>query len=278
MTFIITLISLVIERFFHWSHLRHWRWFNMYQQWLSHSRISRLPSVALFILSVLPLICLVGLINYFLNGWLYGILKIAFGIVVLLYCLGPANLWVQAYRCISQLQKDENPAVAMESVQQAFGFAAVDTAQSFHHAFTRALFMAASERVFSVVFWFVLLGPAGAVLYRSIALMNSTSPLGLESMAQKARQWLDWIPVRLLTFIFALGGHFTRVFAVWKKTVLKRPETNDVMLTECGIAALDMKEDGLTLEDVSAEKDAIVLLDRVFVMALLVLAIAVLIV
>ena len=52
MTFIVTLISLVIERFFHWSQLRRWRWFNTFQQWLSHSSFSRLPSFFLLIIAL----------------------------------------------------------------------------------------------------------------------------------------------------------------------------------------------------------------------------------
>src|SRR6185312_7955704 len=113
MMFIITLISLVIERFFHWSHLRQWRWFNAYQRWLSHSRLGRLPAILLLVLSLLPLALLVGVINSLLDDWLYGILKILFGIVVLLYCMGPVNLWVQVYRCMTQLNKEEDPNVAI---------------------------------------------------------------------------------------------------------------------------------------------------------------------
>lgn len=242
MTFIITLISLAIERFFHWSHLRHWRWFNTYQQWLSHSRVNRLPSFVLFILALLPFTLLVGLINHFLDGWLYGVLKILFGIAILLYCLGPSNLWVQANRTTQQ-----------------------------------SIFILANERIFAVVFWFVVLGPVGAVLYRSIALMSTGSPLGLTLTAKKIQQYLDWLPIRIFTFIFALGGHFTRVFAFWKKRVLKGPETNDAMLVECGHAAVDAKENELVVENGSAERETMLFLDRVLVMSLVILAIIVLI-
>src|SRR5579872_219911 len=262
MTFIITLISLLIERFFHWSHLRHWRWFNVYQRWLSHSRISRLPSSVLFILALLPFILLVALINHFLHGAFYGILKIIFGIAVLVYCLGPTNIWMQVYRCINQFHKEEDPKLAIECVQKEFGIGPIDTSQQFHLAFTRAIFMAAYQGVFAVDFWFVFLGPAGAVLYRSIALMGTESPLGLTHTAKKIQQWLDWIPVRILTFIFALGGHFNQVFMHWKKLVLKGPEMNEALLTECGIAALDVMEGSLIPEDGSAEKEALTLLDR----------------
>jgi hypothetical protein len=51
---------------------------------------------------------------------------------------------------------------------------------------------------------------------------------------------------------------------------------NDKLVSECGIAALDVREGNRLPEDGSAEKAALDLLDRVFVMALVVLAIVVL--
>ena len=275
MTFIATLIALVIERFFHWGHLRHWHWFDAYQRWLSHSLLSRLPSYLLLITGLIPIALIIGLINYFLGNLLYGSLKLIFGAGILLYCMGPANIWVQAFHCIANLHK-EDPKAALEAVQAEFGVVAVENSQFFHQAFTRAIFLAAYQRIFAVIFWFVILGPIGAILYRSIALMTTESPLGLTTNAREIQRLLDWIPIRLLTFIFALSGHFTQVFAYWKQFILKNPKTNETMLTECGIAALDVMKGSNIPEDGAAETDTIVLLDRVFVMSLVILAILVL--
>lgn len=271
MMFIITLISLVIERFFHWSHLRQWRWFNAYQRWLSHSRLGRLPAALLLSLSLLPLALLVGVINGFLDDWLYGTLKILFGIIVLLYCMGPKNLWVQVYRCISQLHKEEDTQTVIEWIGKEFNVGLIENASFFHMAFTRAIFLAAYQRIFAVVFWFVVLGPVGAVLYRSVALMAVESPLGLMQIAKKIQQLSDWVPVRILTFLFALGGHFTQVFTCWKQMVLSGPALNEKMLADCGMAALDK-----TNED-AVEKEAIDLLDRAFIISLVLLAVIVLV-
>jgi AmpE protein len=277
MTFIITLFALIIERFFHWNQLRYWRWFGGYQRWLSHSRINQLPSWVLYAISVLPPILLIGLINCSLVGWFYGIFKLIFGIVILVYCLGPVNLWLQTYRCLSQLhQADSNAAVLF--VQKEFAIGVVENSQAFHQAFIRAIFQAAYQRVFAVIFWFVVLGPIGAVLYRLTALICAESPLGLTQVAKKIQQWLDWIPVRILTFIFALGGHYTEVFNCWKKNVVKGPEMNEALLAECGVAALDIMKGDAIVEEGAAEKEAISLLDRVFVMSLVILAVGVLLV
>lgn len=277
MTFIITLISLVIERFFHWNQVRQWRWFMRYQHGLSRSRINNWPFWLLIILSILPFMVIVGVINLILDNWLYGILKLLFGVAVLMYCLGPSNLWVQVFGCINELYK-EDPTSAIERVNVSFGIGHPENSQAFHQAFTRAIFEAANRRVFAVVFWFVILGPVGAVMYRSIELMSSESPLGLSSLALRFLRILDWLPVRVLSIIFALMGHFTSVYALWKRKVFKGPETNTALLTDCGIAALAMQEGSLLPEDGSAEKETIHLLDRAFVTSLVILAIIVLIV
>lgn len=275
MTFIITLISLIIERFFHWSHVRYWRWFGQYQRWLGQY-IANWPSYALLIVCVLPIVVVVGLIDGLLDNWLYGILKLLFGVLVLVYCMGPENLWVQVYSCLNELQK-EDPKAAVDYAQNAFVIPVPTQSQAFHQSLTNVIFIAAHERVFAVIFWFIILGPLGAVLYRTIALCAKQSDLGIMVVAKQAQRTLDWIPARLFTFIFALAGHFTEVFAIWKKDAPKGINDNDKLISDCGNAALDIKKDNLLPEDGFAEKTALDLLDRVFLITLVILAVIVLI-
>src|SRR5438128_2582958 len=119
MTFLITLIALVIERFFHWRQFRQWRWFTVYQRWLSHSRANRWSSFLLVLLCVLPPVLLVALINYFLNGVLYGTLKFIFGLLIVLYSLGPQNVWMQIYSGMNELNK-ESPQNAIDQINASF--------------------------------------------------------------------------------------------------------------------------------------------------------------
>lgn len=274
MTLIIALIAFSIERFFHWSHLRQWRWLDYYQRLLSQ-RISGWPSWSLLLICVLPPVLLVGIINQLLASWSYGMFQLIFGIIILVYCLGPYNLWVQAYSCLSELNK-EDPKLAVERAQNTFGIGMPANSQAFHYALTRGILIKANESIFAVTFWFILLGPAGAVLYRTIALCANKSDLGLMPLAGKVQAILDWVPVRLFTLLFALGGHFVEVFQVWKKNVLTHWTDNDKLLTDCGIAALAVPE-GSFPEDGSAEKATLDLLDRVFVISLVILAMFVLI-
>ena len=273
MAFIITFIALVIERFFDWHHLRRWRWFGKCLAVLSQ-RLSAWPSALVFCLAILPPVVLVALLNHALAGWLYGVWKLLFGVFILIYCLGPMNFWAEAYKCISTLQGDDLP-VACERARQAFGVTVCDNPQAFHRAFTNALFSEANRRVFAVLFWFIVLGPAGALLYRLVDICRSSN-LTVMRPAEQMLAWLDWLPVRIFTLFFALAGHFTKVIQHWRHDVLTAPKMNSIILSECGIAALDVLEADRIPEDGTAEKETISLLDRVFVIALVVLAILVL--
>lgn len=70
------------------------------------------------------------------------------------------------------------------------------------------------ERWFAVVFWFLVLGPVGALAYR--LSYNSGRSLILNEDDRKQAlelvQYLDWIPARLLMLAFALTGNFVNGF------------------------------------------------------------------
>jgi AmpE protein len=274
MTFIITLIALLIERFFDWNHIRKWRWFLRYQSWLAVRLSAWLPSLILTLSVGLPVLA-VALVNNLLAGILFGIFKLVFGIVVVVYCLGPANFWSQFYMYAAAIHKDDAQA-ATESAKSLFALPAFANPQEFHRVFTSAIFIEANSRIFAVIFWYILLGPAGAVLYRLVDLSHVKSTV-VAPPAEKFQRILDWLPVRVLSFLFALGGHFTQVIQRWKKQVLDTPAVNDVLLSECGIVALDVTKDNHFPEDGTIEQEAVSLLDRVFVITLVLLAIIVLV-
>lgn len=275
MTFIIIFIALIIERFFHWGHLRHWRWFGDYESWLS-ARIGSWSSYFMFVICLLPVLVLIGGIDLILSDWWYGIFKLIFGAIILLYCLGADNLWVQVYDCLSALHK-EDPSAAFEKTKIAFGMVIPQQdqdihSQAFHHAFLRAIFIAANERIFAVICWFAIFGPLGAVLYRLIEVFGKQSALGLAPAAVKIQQGLDWMPIRLFTFLFALAGNFMEVFAQWKHYMVQGVNTNDILLTGCGMAAINVLEDQPIPVEGTAEKEALALLDRVLIIGLVILA------
>jgi AmpE protein len=270
MTFIVTLIALVIERFFDWSHLRQWHWYTAFQNAVMRRVSGKSPYVALA-LTIIPLLILVGLLEFVLDGWLFGFARFIFDLILFIYCLGPKDLWADAFSSLGTTPHEAPLAAASSSL---------------HHHFLDHVFVEANRRVFAVVFWYVVLGPVGAILYRAITLSASTTvstasdvsqqtpEAELAKGAQSVESILNWIPIRIFTFLFALGGHFVQVLPSWRKNVLSGLDQNNILLSECGIAALGSEEQSKMIEDsATIEKSTIQLLDRAFVITLVVVAI-----
>jgi AmpE protein len=274
MTFIVTLVALLIERFFDWSHLRHWRWYTT----LQHTIFQRLPgksAVIVLAATIAPLLLGVLLIGFLLSGVLYGFALLVFELFVFLYCLGPQNLWADAFAAVNALTQD-NAGEAADKLKTLFGITEMKSAQGLHKELLNQIFIQANKRVFAVVFWFVVLGPIGAVLYRTISLSASSAPHdGATQISQNAltvESVLDWVPSRIFSLMFALGGHCSAVLTSFRKQALNGLTHNEDILTNCGVAALADEEKRTLAEDGSIEREAINLLDRTFVIVLVVVA------
>lgn len=162
------------------------------------------------------LVC--GLIQVALRGTWLGLASLAFAIIVLFYCWGPRDL-ERDVEAIDKAPDSDRRNVALQALrvdpaQPALAFAA--------DAMVEATFLAALRRWFGVLFWFVLLGPAGALLYRLTQVLAATpDPASTQSTAQRAlmergARILDWLPAHLMTLALALASNFDAVFKAWR--------------------------------------------------------------
>jgi membrane protein required for beta-lactamase induction len=120
-----------------------------------------------------------------------------------------------------------------------------------------ALFVQTNNRVFGVAFWFMLLGPAGAWLFRVSDLMRRRAvfeyrgradnselvPVFVEAL-QTVHGVLAWAPARLLALGYALAGSFEQALDEWRRSVQAAGarffDTNDHLLAGVGRGALNV--------------------------------------
>ncbi|MDR2244840.1 MAG: regulatory signaling modulator protein AmpE [Burkholderiales bacterium] len=91
--------------------------------------------------------------------------------------------------------------------------------------------LAAYRCVFGIVFWFLIFGPTGAAFYWMLSLVArewSDNPAGEDitvlttarAELGKVARWLlfilDWLPIRLLAFSFAIVGDFEDAIYQWR--------------------------------------------------------------
>jgi adenosylcobinamide-phosphate synthase len=110
------------------------------------------------------------------------------------------------------------------------------------------LFGCAHRQFFGVFFWFVVLGPAGAVLYRLAHILyqkwgvlepHEFGRFGMFSAT--VFEWLDWIPVRLLGLSFAVVGNFEDAIHCWREQAMGWTNKVQGIVLAAGAGALGVR-------------------------------------
>lgn len=215
-------------------------WYASFQQFLASWMSGRGLQIAGVILPVL----LLEVLYLVLGGVLGGLPEFALLVAVLLYVLGRGNLGVAVAAYLERWSRGDFQAahqLLMESpsVDSAEG---IDSPSSLHAAARRRLYYRAFERVYAVIFWFVLGGPAAALAYRLAWLQEETPASAPAPDRLPLRAWLEWIPARLLALSFALVGDFDACLRQWRGLFSENQAAAVDVLESCGNAALGARE------------------------------------
>ncbi len=90
-----------------------------------------------------------------------------------------------------------------------------------------------------VLFWFLIAGPGGALLYTLAQRMTRQPCEKMDKDWPTPRQWLpwlDWVSVRLTALAYGVAGSLTHAIAAWKS--LPKAVDNGGLLVATGSAAL----------------------------------------
>ncbi|MDP2808925.1 MAG: CobD/CbiB family protein [Rhodocyclaceae bacterium] len=119
--------------------------------------------------------------------------------------------------------------------------------------------LSSHRHVFAPLFWFVLLGPAGALLYRLSAFFGREWGSGAEfgafgDFARRAFGVIDWLPVRVTATAFAIAGDFEDAIYCWRSQAGRWPDATAGILLASGAGALGVRL-GLPVHDVDGMGD-----------------------
>lgn len=200
------------------THLRNFSWLRTWGDWLRARQESLgwlTPGWLLLPLVGVP-VALVMLLQFGLaDGWLLGLFGFAFAVIVLFYCWGPRDLDVD----IERIASAENQAQRLEAARTLWPDTGEPSLQG--PILVEAVFRGALRRWFGVLLWFLLLGPAGALLYRLTALVAEDAiadglPTGSRAAASDLLRILDWPAAQLMTLGLALAANFDSVLSAWR--------------------------------------------------------------
>lgn len=198
------------------------------------------PVLRTFLVIAVP-VFIVALLNWGLykaSAWLA--LPVAVGI--LLYSLGRGE-FAEIVREYTQACYVENWSSAIQRAQK-FHVNVDNIEDGDWSSLHQAVFVEAGyrgfERLFAVLFWFIVLGPLGALMYRLVFLKAQQ-----DHNNEFAERWLwllEWPAARVVGITFALSGNFSGCFDAWKECVTCRKRDAREILSTMILGALTALE------------------------------------
>lgn len=233
MNFLALLLGLALERVLtHLFHLREFRWLDpLFDSHLRRLRATaggrnrRWSALALTFLLAALLVAPVALLSVALRGELLQIPYFLFAVVVLLFSLGPRDLDDEVEDYGDALETGDvagQQRVAEELLEKVPPALPAER----NAAVERAIYVQANNRIFGVVFWFLVLGPTGAWTFRVLDLMRHRTEVkaGEEDATatmeavRTLHGLLAWIPSRLLALGYVLAGNFEEAMESWRNS------------------------------------------------------------
>lgn len=248
MALISIIIGLFLDRTFRHLHdLRDMTWFEFYAQAIQRFTGKRMPPLQFIVILALPVILLLAL-QILLHDFLFNIPAFLFGIVVFIYCLGPACLStdIEAYIQARTLGDDDEALHYAGTITDTAASTSPDQQIS---DVTRAILYVANERIFATIFWFIILGPFGCMLYRLISELSKQIEYDeLAEFSEFIHAIMAWIPARMLAAGYALTGNFDGAYHAYKDRAYTADlsQGNNEVLVATGLGAmrnLDMENE-----------------------------------
>ena len=260
MNLIALLIGLVIERLatqlFHW---RRMRWMDRLIDFgfRQADRLSTWPAIIPVVLLAVVLVLPVFAVIWFLGSTLAGFTYLLLAIVVLFFSLGPHDIGEEVGEYCRALESGEDEQVN-NAAKAIVEDAVPEDADERTGCVEAAVCVQANNRLFAVVFWFVILGPLAAWAYRVTDLIRRRAVFNaarddevdgnsarVRDAAEMLHGWLAWIPARLTAVGYAAAGHMDDALAALRAPTEDKDATtserSENLLARVGIAALALQ-------------------------------------
>ncbi|AWF80308.1 transcriptional regulator [Microbulbifer sp. A4B17] len=169
------------------------------------------------------------------------------GVPLLLYCLGRGNFNETVANYLRNWYSGDfdGAAKAASPILRELHEAPSDDT-CLHEQVFRGAAYCAFERLFAVLFWFILLGIPGAILFRLSALYAEDTRGSTEEATAARWLWLlEWLPVRVMGLSFAIVGNFAGCYRAWRRVLMCRESDTDQVLEaylEGALGGIDASE------------------------------------
>lgn len=207
---------------------------------------SRIHGVAAVLLAIVPIVLGVVLARYVLVE-ISPVLGFVFDILMLYICLDIYRLCNGARAIADTLDAGDVREADAQLKELAGKSAATLSEAGIAHATVEAVLKQGSALIISPLFWFILLGPAGAVLQRLASILDKLWGHRYERFvefgwaAARLDDLLQWIPARITALSYAIMGSFEDALHCWRRRMGVWSDINSGPLLASGLGAMHMQ-------------------------------------
>ncbi|CAD2225742.1 Regulatory protein AmpE [Pseudoalteromonas sp. 3J6] len=235
------IIALILERL--GARSAHWQISHYANSYLNRS-VNLLTNKGLFgtasgflIWLLLPVIAVACL--FFLSD--FALWQLVFNVAVLLVCFGCAKQRALYKSYLNALTRGDQTAATLYALQ--LGQKRTEEQQG-GETLGQTLAWVNFRFYCAVIFWFVILGVAGAVFYALVRTFADLVSGNRDEVIAKHFKlihrllfWLDWLPARITSFGYLVIGNFNKGTSCWLRFVFDFSSPNRKVVTYTALAA-----------------------------------------
>ena len=208
-----------------------------------------------WLVAVLPL-ALLTILVYALFRQANVLLALAWSIGVLYVAMG-FRRFSHCFTDIAQALREQNINTARDVLGRWRGVPADELhAEDIARVSIELGLLQAHRYVLGPIFWFVVLGPVGPVVYRAADLLAERWGKQMEPekrifalFAERAFFWIDWLPARVTAVSFAIAGNFEDAAYCWRTQAAAWNRNAEGVVLASGAGALGIKLGGALREE-----------------------------
>ncbi len=207
---------------------------------------SRLHGIAAVLVALVPIVLAVFLARYILAE-ISAVLRFVFDVLILYVCLDIYRLGNGA-RAVADALDAGDVREADAQLKELAGKGAPNLSEpGISHATVEAVLKQTNSVIISPLFWFILLGPTGAVLQRLACILDKLWGHRYERFvefgwaAARFDDLLQWIPARVTALSYAIMGSFEEALHCWRRRMHVWSDINSGPLLASGFGAMHMQ-------------------------------------
>jgi len=225
-----------------------WSWYSDWvesieQRFNGGTRAQGASAVFIAIVPIAVCVALAGLIL----GEIVGLLRFAFNVAVVYLCVELYRLGNVAQAVSTALESGDVTEAALHLRELTGKDTGERTEASVAHATVEAVLKQANSLVIAPLFWFIVLGPVGAVLQRMASVLDrlwghrSARFVEFGWAAARLDDLLGWVPARITALSYAIMGSFEDALHCWRRQAGMWSDINSGPLLASGLGAMHLE-------------------------------------